>query len=300
MTPVTVPVMRYRPVNRPDDVAELDDLFAVIARADGHSPIGEHKYLDLLHGHPTRETGLVGEESGELRAYVAFAERASGSWVMELAIHPLDRTAADIRRTIEVGVGRIAEEGGSQIRVWAFQPNLAAALEELGFRPERELRQLTRPLDSAPELRSMEGIDFRPFRPGLDEMAWIEANNEAFAGHPENGAWTVDLLVDRMSQDWFDPAGFIVAWTGDQLAGFCWTKVHGDGRGEIYVIGVRPGIQGRGLGVTLVERGLHHLASVGCSQAILYVDSDNEPALGLYAKMGFRLDHVDRSFVRTI
>ncbi len=292
--------MKYRPVARPDDVAELDRLFDVIARADGHSPIGEHKYLDLLHGHPERETGLVGELDGQIAAYVAFAERDSGTWVMEVAIHPLHRSAADIRRTIEVGVGRIAEAGGSVIRVWAFQPNVAAALEEVAFRPERELKQLTMSLGAGVAVAEFEGVSFATFRPGVDDDAWIDANNEAFFGHPENGAWTHALLADRMTQEWFDPDGFILAWRGGRLVGFCWTKVHHDRRGEIYVIGVRPEARRLGLGRALVERGLEYLEGLECAQAILYVDSDNAPALALYAAIGFRLDHIDRSFVRTI
>ena len=45
-----------------------------------------------------------------------------------------------------------------------------------------------------------------------------------------------------------------------ELLGFHWTKVHGADLGEVYVVGVDPAAQGRGLGATLTLVGLHHLA----------------------------------------
>ena len=71
-----------------------------------------------------------------------------------------------------------------------------------------------------------------------------------------------------------DPSGFLIAWDGDELVGSCWTKVHGGGVGEIYVIGVSPPHQGRGLGRALVLAGLDYLAAVkGCTEGMLYVDA---------------------------
>ena len=55
------------------------------------------------------------------------------------------------------------------------------------------------------------------------------------------------------------PMGFLLAWDGERLAGFCWTKVHDDGRGEIYILAVVPGSQGRGLGRALLLAGLDDL-----------------------------------------
>ena len=79
---------------------------------------------------------------------------------------------------------------------------------------------------------------------GVDESAWLSANNAAFAGHPENGRMTRRDLELRMAQGWFDPSGFFLAWANGELAGSCWTKIHDDGTGEIYIIGVVPAWRG--------------------------------------------------------
>lgn len=292
--------MDLRPVRRPDDVAALEELFAVVAECDGHAAIGEHKYLDLLTADPDRVTGLVGEEGGRIVAYLALLPTSDpGTVALELAVHPLHRGAATLD-----GILRTAcREAGDvrRVRAWAFQPNLAAALERVGFEPERELRQLRRPLPVADDTRFPDPVVVRPFRTGVDEEAWLAVNNAAFAGHPENGSWTRDTLADRMARPWFHPEALRMAWLDERLLGFCWTKMHPEETGEIYVLAVAPDAPRLGvpLGRALAVDGLRHLAAEdGARTATLYVDAANERALALYTSLGFRLDHVDRSFVR--
>lgn len=93
---------------------------------------------------------------------------------------------------------------------------------------------------------------------------------------------------------WFDPSGFFLAFRGDELVGFHWTKVHAEeGLGEVYVLGVRPGAQGGGLGKALTTIGLRHLARQGLPTAMLYVDADNKAALTVYERLGFRTHETD-------
>jgi mycothiol synthase len=67
--------------------------------------------------------------------------------------------------------------------------------------------------------------------------------------------------------------------------------------GEIYVIGVDPSFHGHGLGRAMTVAGLVSLASRGVRVGMLYVESANAPALGLYYDLGFTLHHVERAFV---
>jgi mycothiol synthase len=133
-------------------------------------------------------------------------------------------------------------------------------------------------------------IDVRPFRVGTDEDAFLAVNAQAFAHHPEQGGMTRADLDERFAEPWFDPAGFFLAWRGDELVGFHWTKVHREERspyGEVYVVGVSPSAQGGGLGRRLTLTGLHHLAGLGLPEVILYVEADNAPAVAVYEKLGF-------------
>jgi mycothiol synthase len=143
-------------------------------------------------------------------------------------------------------------------------------------------------------------VRLRAFRPGADEDAVTEVNHLAFAWHPEQSALTADDIRATEAEPWFDADGFLLAVNeNDRLLGFHWTKVHpdaGDGApiGEVYVVGVRPDAQGGGLGRGLTMAGLHHLRdSRGMRRAMLYVESDNAPALAVYHRLGFTLWDTD-------
>lgn len=281
------------------DLAALDELFDLVAECDGHRPIGEHKYLDLLQP-DNGGGGLVGEVDGELVAYLAVGYSSeTNTCAIEVALHPMHRQSGHLERLVEAGVEQARARGADMVRMWAFQPNYVEVLLDMGFDQERELRQVRRPLPYPGESQFPAEFELQTFRPGVDEEAWLAANNAAFAGHPENGSWTMEILEDREAQPWFHPEGFLMAWSGDELAGFCWTKRH-NGMGEIYVIAVAPKFQGRSLGRALVIEGMHNMSRRGMTTAMLYMDASNTRAAALYESLGFRLDHVDRSLVRSI
>ena len=81
------------------------------------------------------------------------------------------------------------------------------------------------------------------------------------------------------------------------MAGFHWTKQHArEGApplGEVYVVGVDPAYQGRGLGPLLTVAGLRHLRAHGSEEVMLYVDADNAPAVATYRRLGFETAAID-------
>ncbi len=174
----------------------------------------------------------------------------------------------------------------------------------LGFDPERDVLQMRITLPLAEEVvAATRPLATRPFQLGRDEDAWVRTNNRAFAGHPEQGAWTVAQLRARMAADWVELDGFLVADDpdGDGLIGSCWTKIHRDRTpvlGEIYVIAVDPRHHGEGWGRSLTVAGLESLARRGVTVGMLYTDATNVAAVALYRSLGFAVDHVDRSYRR--
>jgi mycothiol synthase len=155
-----------------------------------------------------------------------------------------------------------------------------------------------------PALEVPEGVAIRPLRVGEDEDAVVALNNRAFAWHPEQSGWTRADVTEIEAEPWFDAAGVLLAWdtASEALLGFHFTKVHErspsvpEPLGEVYVVGVDPDAQGRGLGRALTLAGLHHVAGRGLRTVILYVEGDNAAAVATYRPLGFERDAVDVSY----
>jgi len=315
------------------DIAAVSELLEVAAAVDGHHPLGEHQWLDLVHGNRRGFAGLVAWEPDHDHP-VGYAQltredppvdrdgQPSGSgsgastatWALEYVVDPHHRMAGDGIGETLVGTALdiVRQEGGGRVHLWVPKPTSVhdRVAKEVGLSRGRELRQLRRALP----LHGQATITVRPFEVGADEEAWLEVNNRAFSWHPEQGGWDLETLRHREEQPWFDPAGFLLHERDGKLAGFCWTKVHdhdhhdhgpdgqtekgpGQALGEIYVVAVDPAYQRLGLGRQLMLAGLDWLAGQGIRTAMLYVDADNHGALNLYESMGFTLDHVDRAYV---
>ena len=282
------------------DVAEVSELVAAVTQADGHRPLGEHKWLDLVHGGRKGFAGFVAREQ-ERGPLVGYAQLSHGhrTWGVEIVVPPPLRSPEHcvVADLLSAALSEVARQGGGHVHLWVPKPTpdwdtTAAAC---GLSRGRDLLQMRRAL---PIDVDGQRVAVRPFVPGQDEAIWLEVNNRAFAGHPEQGNWDLDTLLERESEAWFDPEGFLLHERDGRLAASCWTKVQaGDPpRGEIYVIGVDPDFQGLGLGRALVLAGLDHLSSVGPRVAMLYVDGANDPAMALYRSLGFDVDHVDRAY----
>jgi mycothiol synthase len=291
------------------DIAAVQGLLDLATVADGHHPLGEHQYLDLVQGGREGFAGLVAWEAGHDHP-VGYAQvlRGSTSWALEFVVDPHHRVPGNTigEDLVAAALEIVAREGGGHVHVWVNKPRpehdrIAAAT---GLVRGRDLYQMRRslPLDEPRPLET-QPLETQPFRPGIDDDAWLAVNNRAFRWHPEQGGWDLSTLKARMAEPWFDAQGFLLNWDDGRLAGFCWTKVHADNHpplGEIYVVAVDPDWQGRGLGRKLVLAGLDQLAGKGLTVGMLYVDAANRAAVKLYVDLGFEIDHIDRAYVGDI
>jgi len=281
-------------------VREIVALLAAAASADGVDPVSEPVLLRLRRGRAGEhllacdDSGTAGT-AGTLTGYAALDPRADRP-TAELAVHPGHR-----RRGIGTALAdAVVERVGSGLWVWAHgeHPGALRLAERHGMRRARELWQLRRSLAEPIQHRALpDGLRLRAFVPGQDEPAVVEVNNRAFAWHPEQAGWEVEQLTERQEEPWFDPPGFLLAVDHtDRLLGFHWTKVHPDGTGEVYVLGIDPDAQGTGLGAALTAAGLEHLAGRGLAEVLLYAESDNDAAVRMYEKVGFRHHRTDVEF----
>jgi mycothiol synthase len=281
------------------DVERIRGLADEIETATGVVPFGDDAWTGM-HAARGRDRGLL---VGDGDAYAHLAHHHAAEWSLELAVRP---GAPDVRaQLLAAALEIVKEEGGGHVTFWAHGATDADDARALGagFTRERELLQMrvALPLEAPPHWP--DGVSVRTFVPGQDEAAWVAVNNRAFAGHPEQGAWTVAMLEQREQEPWFDPDGLLLAFDADGLAGSCWTKIHPpqpprepDALGEIYVIGADPSRHGRGLGRALTAAGLASLAERGITVGMLFVDAANEAAVGLYRALGFTTARTDRAY----
>ena len=256
---------------------------------------------------------LLASEGNEIvgALHAAPADNDAGENVVTaaLVVQPAHRGRGTEHLLVDAALTELARDGAMHLVLWVFGAGEEPATfaTDNGFALERELQQLRVRLPIAEPPQWPPDVEVRAFRPGLDDEAWLAVNNRAFADDPDQRGWTVDTLRTRIAEPWFDPAGFLLAWDDRGIAGFCWTKVHAaappdepDALGEIYVIGVDPGHQGRGLGRALVITGLHWLHGHGTPVGMLFVDAANEPAVALYRALGFEVARRDRAYGRDL
>jgi [ribosomal protein S18]-alanine N-acetyltransferase len=114
-------------------------------------------------------------------------------------------------------------------------------------------------LDDLPEVMELERLLF-------PEDAWSERTyREELAGRTRHYVVAED-------------AGRLAGWAGLAAAG---------GQSDVLTIGVRPELQGRGIGARLLSALLEEAAARGCVEVFLDVRADNRRARSLYERFGF-------------
>lgn len=285
------------------------ELVSAATESDGVAPVGEQVLRELAHDRTEHLLITNPTPAGDaIVGYLNLSPPRDGETGMaELVVHPQAR-----RRGIGSALARAAlAKTGAGNRFWAHGTleSARATASALGLAPVRELMQMRRSLRDLPEtVPSVPGVEIRTYAGTADDAELLRVNNAAFAHHPEQGGWTDVELAERRSEPWFDPAGLFLAFAdsgSDQagtLLGFHWTKVHLDrpGLGEVYVVGVDPSAQGRGLGQVLTGVGIDWLGRVLADApdptVMLYVESDNVAAVRTYQRLGFSTYSVDTAY----
>lgn len=273
-------------------LAGLADLARAAQDVDGVAPLSEQTLLTAARGANSAPAGLAWHDVDDRLVAVAVSDDTGSSY--ELTVHPDHRRHGYGESLLDL----IVNQQSPGARFWAHGDLLAARAlaTSHGLGVVRELWKMARPVDDDPVIQKPvlpDGFTARSFEPGSDDQEWLNVNARAFAHHPEQGRMTLEDLRERMTQQWFDPAGLLLIQdaSGSEpvLAASHWTKIEPPGArdGEVYVVAVDPSYQGRGLGTAVTALGLAHLAAAGVETIDLYVEGDNAPAIATYRGWGF-------------
>jgi mycothiol synthase len=196
-----------------------------------------------------------------------------------------------------------ARDRGVPVRAYVpAEHELAAAVAARGYRLARSSYTMDLELDDPPAAVLPEALSLRPFRPEDGERLRA-ALNEAFADewhwHEVSPSNFNEFYV---KQRYHDPSLWLLAWDGDDLAGFVLAT---SGRGSepelgwVGTLGVRPAWRRRGLGEALLRAAFAELYARGHRRVGLGVDTENVTgALRLYERVGMRPLHRNDNWTR--
>ena len=290
----------------PDLHSRVNALADQAHAADGVRPFGEHKWLRLLRGDDRFTAVLLWQGprlvgAAHCHAYHTAAPDRPCRLTTELVVAPDVRGHGLGRRLLDGAVALACEEGAAQLHAWAYGdlPAARTLARRFGLEPRRLLSQYALDAERLPRAASLpSGVRLRGFDPPRDAYVWLALHNRVFSTHPEQGTWDAGDLQARLEQPWFNPRDVLIAEDvrTSRMLGFCWVKLPLDERqpGEIYIVGVDPRLQGRGLGRAVTMAGLAHIRARGRPGAMLYVEAENTAAVTMYERLGFsrRWQHV--------
>ena len=167
---------------------------------------------------------------------------------------------------------------------------LAELIAARGYRYFRSSYTMEIELDDPFAVTLPEGIELRTYQDG-DEPVLLATLNEAFAADPFWHTVTpANFREFYLGSRGYDATLWLLAWDGDELAGFSLSYPERTGDltiGWIATLGVREPWRRRGLGGALLRSAFNALYERGRRRVGLGVDSQNATgALGLYEGAG--------------
>jgi mycothiol synthase len=216
----------------------------------------------------------------------------------DLTVDPTFRRRGHGRRLLSAGLRLAGEAGLAELRLFvpkqgAGEPFARAmgmvcksSLWRFELAPDTEVAEPAFPPDVAG----------RAFGDWFSVERYVSLMNACFADHASSLWWTPGQIVYAHSQPGFDPRDVLLVAVSDrpdEPVGFARTTLmppDASGRpvGEVRAIGLLPAWRGRGLGRELLRWSVAHLRSKGAGVVVLSVEAENDRAVELYRRHGFK------------
>ncbi len=298
MTNVSYTIRNYQP----DDFDSLVRLYREVENLEpGGRPVSPSAVVETMSRpdySPQRDLFVV-ETNGSLVGYMDMVpELGIGRVILDVWLSPEHRRKGLAVKLLNYAMRHAGELGAGIVQVNVMEGNTAArtALSRLGFRCVRQFLEFK--LDMAALCQTeAEQADRECCHLGCgEEDTLARIQNRCFAGSWGYNPNTVETVTYRTSLSDCSPEDVLLIGEGDEVAGYCWTTVTGGGgaaggerEGRIYMLGVAPDYEGRGIGKRLLLAGLAHLSRKGIRLAGVTADSENQAACALYRSVGFEV-----------
>jgi mycothiol synthase len=245
-----------------------------------------------------------GKLAGMVQPYVdKFREEKKG-FISSLAVLPEFRRLGIAKRLMSAAIKALREKGMGTIQAWAWTDRVGCVrlYESFGFRLVRVTSLMKAGLDGifskADENRD---VVLREMATTDDDIAlMVRLDNEAFSEHFNFRPVTVEEIKYMLTEmPWYqhrkvwcallrdEPAGYVVAGIDEGLNAEKRVRY-----GWVLDIGVLKPHRRRRVGLTLIQRAMRYLKSMGMDDALLYVDETNPTgAMKLYKRVGFSTFH---------
>ncbi len=238
------------------------------------------------------------EAAGVIIGYVnVLPELGIGRVVLDYGINPSYRLGLVLAKLFGRALSRAKELGAkfAHVSLPSTETTRAEILSKLGFKPVRRFYELRLDISEA-NLGAPDRCEWTHSNlkaGGEETLAHIE--NRCFAdtwgynpNRAEDIAWRLKVKSNCLED-------VILAMDRVKVIGYCWTETEcgsdlptGKSKGRIYMLGVAPEYQKKGIGKELLEAGLLHLKSRGREVIDITVDSQNVVAVTLYRSLGFQ------------
>lgn len=293
------------------DVHAVAKLIYDVCEADGDTTVAatpeelEHEWHSSKFN-PETDSFVIQTDEGQLAAFgEVFNAKDHVHLNADFYVHPRFKGQGVFPALLARAEERAREEvslAAPDLRVYMHSTmdgkdqEAIEAHEEAGYLAVRYSWRMEINLQNAPPaLPFPAGIELRPFdKEAHARLVW-EAENEAFSEHWGSHASLIEEWRHRkLDKPEYDPSLWLIAWDGDQIAGFSQNRFR-MGIGWVGTLGVRKPWRKSGLGLALLQNSFGEFYKRGMTTIGLGVDASNTTgATRLYERAGM---HIASEFV---